>query len=345
MELSELHSPAAADGFVRSQPHAQFSQSWAWGELERAEGASVWRLGVRRDGRLVASAQLVSRRLPLGMSYLYCPRGPVLDHTLDRDSRQAALAVVLSGARRIAASTSRLELAVRLEPPLPPSAAGSLRSLGLEPTAAVQPSRTAMLDLALGPDRLLAGMHPKARYNIGLAARHGIVVKRVDDAMSGVDELCRLMRQTAARQGFVPHPEAHYRNFLRHLHGQAEAPTAELWLAAVQGEPPLAAALTVRWGDTVTYVHGASDQAFRHLMAPHLVQWRIIEDAAAAGYRYYDLWGIAPAGQTNHPWAGFTRFKEGFGGEAVDYVGTWDYAQQPGWYHLYQLYRRLRGKA
>lgn len=344
MELSELKSPAAVDGFIRAQPHAQFNQSWAWGELEQAEGASVWRLGVRHEGQLVAAAQLVSRRLPVGMSYLYCPRGPVFEQGLDRESRHAALAVVLSGARRIAASTSRLELAVRLEPALPPSAAGSLRSLNLEPTAAVQPSRTSMLDLALGPDKLMGAMHPKTRYNVGLAARHGIVVRRVDDTLSGIDALCRLMRETASRQGFTPHPEPHYRNFLRYLHGQGEAPTAELWLATIGDEPPLAGAITVRWGDTVTYVHGASDPAFRHLMAPHLVQWRIIEAAAAAGYRYYDLWGIAPTDQPKHPWAGFTRFKEGFGGSAVDYVGAWDYVQQPGWYHLYQLYRRLRGR-
>jgi lipid II:glycine glycyltransferase (peptidoglycan interpeptide bridge formation enzyme) len=344
MELVELRDPLHLNGFVSQQERAQFCQSWAWGQLEQEEGGQVWRLGVRAEGELVAAATLTTRTLPLGLSYLYSPRGPVITDAWSGSGRREALAIILGGARRIAESTPRLELAVRLEPPLAPSLAGMLRSLDLVPTSSVQPSRTQLIALAQEPQQLLASMHPKTRYNIGLAERHNIVVWREENTAKGLEEFGRLSHLTAERHSLKLHSGKHYSRMLRLLDGQSGNPAAELWLAGIHGEAPLAAAITINWGDTVTYVHGASDPAFKHLMAPHLLQWRLILNAQALGYQFYDFWGIAPANQPKHPWAGFTRFKEGFGGSAAEYVGTWDYVQQPGWYHVYQLYRRIRGR-
>ena len=345
MELIELRDPSQLNGFVGQQTHAQFCQSWAWGQLEQEDGNQVWRLGVRAEGQLVTAATLVSRGLPLGLSYLYSPRGPVIIDAWEGSGRREALAVILGGARRIAEATPRLELAVRLEPPLPPSLAGMMRSLDMVATSSIQPSRTQIITLAYEPSQLLAKMHPKTRYNIGLAERHEIKVWREENITKGLEIFGHLSHLTAERHQIKAHALNHYSRILRLLDGQSGNPAAELWLAGMEGEAPLASAITVHWGDTVTYVHGASDPAFKHLMAPHLLQWRMILNAQALGYSYYDFWGIAPVNKPNHPWAGFTRFKEGFGGEAIDYVGVWDYVQQPGWYHLYRLYRHLRGKA
>lgn len=344
MELVELRDPSHLNGFVSRQERAQFCQSWAWGELESAEGNQVWRLGLRAEGELVAAATVVSRSLPMGLGYLYSPRGPVVADQWPLNARREAMATILTGCRRIAAATPRLELAVRLEPAVPPSGAGMLRSLGMVPAGSVQPARTQVLDLANEPQQLLAKMHPKTRYNVGLAERHGIVAWREESSDRGLETFTRLAALTADRHGFSLHDQAHYRRMLRTLDGEHGNPAAELWVAGQEGEPPLAAAITVHWGDTVTYVHGASDPAFKHLMAPHLLQWRMALNARDLGYRYYDFWGIAPANQPKHPWAGFTRFKEGFGGYPLEYVGAYDLVQQPGWYHLYRAYRRLRGR-
>ncbi|MBI2624025.1 peptidoglycan bridge formation glycyltransferase FemA/FemB family protein [Candidatus Parcubacteria bacterium] len=44
-------------------------------------------------------------------------------------------------------------------------------------------------------------------------------------------------------------------------------------------------------------------------------------------------------------WAGFTQFKQGFGGRVVEYVGTWDLPLRSTWYRLYQLARYARRQA
>ena len=51
----------------------------------------------------------------------------------------------------------------------------------------------------------------------------------------------------------------------------------------------------------------------------------MIEDAHAAGARVYDLRGITDTLDSDDPLFGLIQFKVGTGGEAVEYVGEWDY--------------------
>src|SRR5687767_11768645 len=50
-----------------------FLQSWEWGTFQEKAGAEILRLrDVQSDARIL----LVKRKLPLGHSYWYCPKGP-----------------------------------------------------------------------------------------------------------------------------------------------------------------------------------------------------------------------------------------------------------------------------
>lgn len=344
MELTEVRNPNELNAFAANLSRPQFNQSWQWGDIEKEEGHHVWRLAIRDNGKIVATAQIVSRALPLGFSYLYCPRGPIFSDNLSAEDRREVLTMILGAARHIAETTPKIELCVRLEPPLPMSTSGQLRSLDLVTTNGIQPQHTQIIDLSLEDLQLLSQMHPKTRYNIGLAERHGIKVWREEDSAKGMEAFASLLKLTAQRHNFKIHSLAHYHRIIRTLDGENGAPAAELWLAGIKDEQPLAAAISIKWGNTSTYLHGASDPAFKHLMAPNLMQWQMMKNAKALGYKYYDFWGIAPADQPKHPWAGFTRFKQGFGGQAVEFVGAWDFVQQPGWYNLYRLYQHLRGR-
>ena len=49
-----------------------------------------------------------------------------------------------------------------------------------------------------------------------------------------------------------------------------------------------------------------------------------MRDLKKAGYERFNLWGIAPADQPNHRYAGVTTFKKGVGGDVVEYVPAHD---------------------
>ena len=67
------------DDFLSGYPEAHILQTGAWGELKSAFGWDVARLRVEsgRGSAIQAGAQVLFRRLPLGLTLAYIPKGPV----------------------------------------------------------------------------------------------------------------------------------------------------------------------------------------------------------------------------------------------------------------------------
>ena len=67
--------------FVKKHPKSHFLQSYAWGEFAKEEkNLTPHYVGVENDKhQLVAATLLLEKHLPLGYSYLYAPRGYVID--------------------------------------------------------------------------------------------------------------------------------------------------------------------------------------------------------------------------------------------------------------------------
>ena len=62
-----------------------------------------------------------------------------------------------------------------------------------------------------------------------------------------------------------------------------------------------------------------------------------------AGCQRFDFWGsLGPEPDIKDPWYGFHRFKEGYGGELVEFVGTWDLVINPLLYSAYKIVDRIR---
>ena len=113
----------------------------------------------------------------------------------------------------------------------------------------------------------------------------------------------------------------------------------DLFIAS-KDQTPLAAVLVTYFGTTAIYTHGASASTGRELMAPHLLQFAAMITAKDKGITTYDFWGIHP--DPKHSWAGITRFKQGFGGQAVEYIGTFEFPLIPSLYKIYSFINRFR---
>jgi len=109
-----------------------------------------------------------------------------------------------------------------------------------------------------------------------------------------------------------------------------------LFLAYYQNKA-IAANLAVFFGQTATYLHGGSDNDYRALMAPHLLQWAQIREAKKQGCSKYDFWGY-----DEKKWPGISRFKKGFGGQQINYLGLWDYPLDKKWYLIYRAAQKIR---
>ncbi|MFA6304598.1 MAG: peptidoglycan bridge formation glycyltransferase FemA/FemB family protein [Patescibacteria group bacterium] len=337
MEL-KLISQQELNNFVATQPHSQLLQSYSWGEFNKTLDHHLWRLGIFNNEQIVACATIINNKLPLQKSYLYCPRGPIFSQELNEAKKETALKLIFSKTRDITIATRKSEeIFFRFEPifelqnsKIAPSEVEGSR---LIKTKSIQPPNTLILDLSQSTESLLASFHSKTRYNIKLAEKHGLTISKL--TADDFTKCWPLFKQTSERDTFGLHSQSYYQTML------TTVPEVELWVARNQNNAIIAANLMSFYGDTVTYLHGASDYQNRNLMAPYLLHWTLIQEAQSRGFKYYDWHGIAPESETNHPWAGVTRFKKGFGGEPTTYAGTYDFIYETGWYKLYKVFRKI----
>jgi len=283
-------------------------QSWAWGQFQQAAGSKPHYL-LGPDWQ----ALVIEQALPFGKKYWYAPRGPL-------GNADAALAAIIGQAQ-----PDHQIIFVRVEPQAVPQ--------GVLPTKDIQPKDNWTVDLQPETEKILAGMKPKHRYNISLAARHGVTVRQ--GGRQDLIDVWKLLLETARRNNFRLHPQSYYWEMWDHL-----APDyLRLFVAEFQGQM-LAASLVTVFGQTATYLHGGSSQQKKELMAPYLLHWEAIKQARAIGCAGYDLGGISE--DPNHAWAGITRFKKGFGGHRVSFPGTYDRPLSPLWYNVYRNLRQFR---
>ena len=195
-------------------------------------------------------------------------------------------------------------------------------------TIDIQPSQTLILDLSLTAAELLQNMHAKTRYNLRLAQKKGV---KIFADNSRIDDFLNLLKTTTERDKFLGHADAYYRRL-----AALDSNFIKLFLAEYDGRI-IAAGLFSFYGNCVTYLHGASSNQDRQVMAPYLLQWHLISLAQEQGYKYYDFFGI-----DEKKWPGVTRFKLGWGGEVLKYPGTFDYVLNPKIYKFYKFFRHLR---
>lgn len=306
----------AAAGFMQSRFWARFKERFGWRPLEFELD------GGRRLSVLV-------RRLPAGYSFAYVPHGPESSGV----GAPADGAYLASVARAVAPGLPGRCLFLRFDPGWRSPAELERPRYGapLRKAADVQPPDTVILSLAGDEDELLAGMKPKWRYNIRLAAKRGVVV--AEEGAASLDAFYELYQATSKRDGIALHPLSYYRALFEEAAraGPEDAATAgepspelKLWVARHEGEA-IASIITLFYGDEAVYLYGASSDEKRSLMPAYALQWEAIRAAKAAGCSSYDFFGIPPDDDPSHPMHGLYRFKTGFGGRIVRYPGAWDY--------------------
>ena len=322
----------------------EFLQSSVWENIVQKEGEEICR---------IEQVLLISKKINLPifsslktfsrLNYQYSPRAPIFKDNLKKDEILNNFLLLVEKIKQ-----EFKPIFFRFEPELGLIEILNNKALGrivldkykLKKTIDLQPHQTLLIDLSLSEEDILKAMQQKTRYNIKLAAKKGVEIIELrsgfeDESNSDFklyfSEFWRLMKKTSNRDGFKIHSEAHYKNLLISSKG-----TIKLFFAQYQGQK-IAAGLFAFYGDKVIYLHGASDNEFRNLMAPYLLQFEIIKKAKAEGFKFYDFYGIDAK-----KWPGVTRFKQGFGGFVYNYAGTYDLVFRPFLYLLYNFLRKLR---
>ena len=294
---------------IKKFPEANFLQSPNYGKMNEILGDKVVEEDFGEKGR----ALMIVRNAKRGR-YLEIPCGPLLDYS-DKKS-------VTSAFKKIAEIAKKEKCVfVRVRPQLinTPENLQLLANLGLKKSPMhLAAEHTVIIDLDKSEDELLADMRRQTRYEVRRAAKQGITVEKLQNEQI-FKEFRKVQAETAKRQGFVP-PN------LKTLMAEREAfgNNIAIYVAKTSEGSPIAYGMIIKDGKEGDYYEAASTDLNRKMPGAYALLWQVMKDLKVEGYERFNLWGIAPAGQPNHRYAGVTTFKTGFGGEVVEYVPAHD---------------------
>jgi lipid II:glycine glycyltransferase (peptidoglycan interpeptide bridge formation enzyme) len=271
------------DAFVAEAQGGYYMQTTAWSRLKSRFDWSVARVMVIRQGVIVAGAQVLLRRLPLGGSIAWAPRAPLFGV-----ADPLVVRLVLDELHRLG---RRSKVRVLLVQPAvdDPLLREELDRRGYRPTPVIMaPSWTVVFDLSKPLDDLMAAMSKHTRRNVRKGLRDGVRVREGDER--DVQAFYELHAGTSRRQRFSSYPESYFAAMW-----EAFRPDdgCRLFLAEYDGEI-LSGLFVLALGDTIYSL--ASGWSGRHASRKpnDVLHWELLKWGKEHGYRVCDLVWIDP---------------------------------------------------
>lgn len=314
-------------------------QSYEWGEFRKKTGVKVIRRGITKNGKFVSGFQLTIHKIPkTSFTIGYVPKGFLPTKEIIQELTQIG--------------KEEKCVFIQCEPNIIKSINGSAtkdahwdyKSLGL--TNAAHPlftKYTFILDLTKSEEDLLKNMHQKSRYNIKVAKKHNVLVRQ-DSSQKAFREYLRLTEETTKRQKFYAHTR-HYHELQWETFShnpEDNQLSSHLFTASYEGKI-LTTLLFFVFKDTLYYPYGASSSEHRNVMHSNLAMWEGIRFGKQLGLKKFDMWGaLGPNANAKDPWFGFHNFKEKFGPDHVEFLGSYDLVINPLLYQTYKVADKLR---
>ena len=295
-------------------------QSWYWGDFRESMGQEVVRLGVFNADELVQGYQILIYEYALNVKFGYSPRcnkptRELLSFLTDFAKKNKLSFIRFEPNVHIVASFENVGVKNQIQK--------SLLDLGLRNAPPIQHSYTIRINLEKSNEQLISGLKRETKHNIKQGKRNGITVAE-DNSAKSFASFEQLVELTTKRQGFLAH-DTRYRQTL--WKSMSNANISKIFNAVYKNKI-VASWMVLDYKDQVYYLMGGSlrKQELNKVKASNVLAWEIISHFKSLGYKAFDFWGTLPEKHSpNNSWAGFTRFKLGYGGDIYQYPGAFDH--------------------
>jgi len=298
IELQRCTDQEVWDGYVLENAGHPL-QLWGWGLLKAMHGWSVDRVFALEDDRVVAAAQILTRRMPLPLrAFSYVPRGPVGE----QGTSEAFLTAIADYAKR-----THHSVALSVEP----NSSEFPMYDGWEKSAHhILPARTIVLDLYKSESDLLSVMVKKTRQYIRKSAAEAITIRSVR-TREELEKCLAVYHETSKRAKFALHGDQYYYDAFNALgefspvfaaYNADDQPIAFLWLAIS--------------AETSFELYGGMNSEGQELRANYALKWHAIRKTKEWGLHWYDFGGLIGDGVSN--------FKQSWSDTETELAGTFD---------------------
>lgn len=301
-------------------------QSWEWGNFRKITGVEVTRFIETKAKKDVASYQITWHAIPKTGKWIgYVPKSEFPSEEM--------IEKIKSEAKKRSAIFVKFEPNERVDKKLDYDVKDFF--------VAGKPlftKFTFVLDLKGSEDVLFAGLNQKTRYNVRLATKRGVTIEQ-DNSESAFEDYWRLTEETTKRQGFYAHTKDYHKKMWKEMTASG---MGQLFKAVYQGE------IVSMWmvfvlNNKLYYPYGASTTKHKEVMANNLLMWEVIRYGKSKNCTEFDMWGsLGNDPDQKDSWYGFHKFKQGYGGELVEFAGTFDLVVDSFSYKVYLIVEKLR---
>lgn len=311
-------------------------QSWEWGEFRKKTGQVVERIGIFDKSKLINAVQMTFHNVPfLNKNVGYLPKGYMPD------------ADQLGALRAVAKQNNAIF--IKLEPNIAskvgsPSAHKNIAKFLLDndcvPGKPLFTKYTFQLDLSQDEETLFNNLESKTRYNVRLAIKKGVKIFE-NTSEEGMEQYIEILEETTKRQGFYAHSPEYFRKMWRELGSSGMMRIFN----AVYEDKILTSWVMFIFNGVLYYPYGASRNENREVMPSNLMMWEMIRFGKKIGCHTFDMWGsLGPEPNKKDAWYGFHKFKKGYGGDLVEFIGTFDYVTDFPMYQIFKIVDSIRWK-
>lgn len=296
-------------------------QTFAWGEYKRSIGWKPERwIALDAGGRVASMCQVLTRSIARWVLLGWAPGGPALgfDDAAGVDHVAEAIhGLVAAYSYRRGAAYIR----IHSHHPYDHTLAFSLARHLARPLWSINTGYSSRLDVRPPMVGLLERMSQNHRYYTKRALRHDLqwAASRDERAIIDLTSLYNAMTRTKG-VGLARIQPSRVRELCAQLADNA------VILVGRRGDLAVAACLTVAFGGRAYTLLHATSEAGRAVGAGYALHYRLIELLKDKGVTEVDLAGLDPRPAAS----GVDRFKLGFGGGVVAYLGEWEWSR-PGW--------------
>ena len=232
-----------------------FLQTWEWGEFQQSIGRKIERYFLYKGNEPVAAFTLVHYLLPLGFSYGYVPRGPVI---AVKHAQASKLLNIFEAIKKWTEQKFPNLIFLRLEPPVSQISLEESASGFHIPNYYIQPRHNTGIHLEPSEKDIMASFHFSTRHNIRVAEKRGVTVEMKSSmAETDYDQFFNMVKDIIKRNGGKnPYPNRAYFHSL---------------FKTIQ----IAAHTDCLPSKVETYLH-----------------WATMKEAKRRGMKFYDLGGI-----------------------------------------------------
>ena len=320
----------ALSGLEHTHEAISFLQAPFYGAWQDRDGKTVVYFAATFEGKTIAAGLAVKYDAPGGISFFYCPYGPIVQ-TWTPELLDAIRLFFAAVAKETGATFARLD------------SLGLTSLKGVKPianhlasTASLQPRAEWALDMSGDQEAIWMGMHKHARYNVRLAERAGAKIEFFAPSRAPFDVFFNLLQTTAERDAFSIQSKLYYEAALLSIPDDS----GFMAVCTIDGKPA-AASIFGAYDDVLHYIFSGSSNDFRKIAPPYFVIWNTIVEARKRGWVTLNFGGIADAVKGSHL-TGITGFKKRFGGYQIDHKNPVDLVYKPFKYKLFSTYKLIK---